>query len=90
MATKTKTKTPDKTAPEKIVGIASTKKVVAAAESLRKSREAERAARTRLDESIFAAKNAGATYRDIAAAAGVSTAWVQSALERCGYTTAGR
>lgn len=84
MPAKTKT-----TATEKSTA-SSLRRVAQTAESHRKSRETQRAARTRLDLAMLEAKENGATYRDLASAAGVSTAWVQTALERCGYTTTPR
>ncbi len=83
MAIKLKTK-------NQVTPAVATSKVRQSAEGHRKARAATRAARDRLDQSMFDAKQAGATYRDIADAADVSTAWVQGALERCGYETAAR
>jgi len=84
MTPKTKT-----TASEKSTA-AAIRRVSQTSESHRKATEAKLKARTRLDLAILEAKENGATYRDIAAAAGVSTAWVQTALERCGYSTTSR
>lgn len=61
--------------------------VSSGAARLRKAKEAARAVRDDQDAIILAAREEGATYREIASAAGVSTAWVQSALERSGYET---
>lgn len=58
--------------------------------SHRKQRDVARKARDELDKSMLAARLSGATYRDIATAAEVSTAWVQASLERAGYKTAPR
>lgn len=63
------------------------KEVGRGAARLRKAKEAARAVRDEQDAIILAAREEGATYREIAAAADVSTAWVQSALERSGYET---
>jgi cyanate lyase len=46
--------------------------------------------RAELDDMIFRAKNSGATYKELAEAAGLSVAWVQSSLLRSGYKTAPR
>lgn len=61
--------------------------VTAGAARLRKAKEAARKVRDEQDALILQAREEGATYREIASAAGVSTAWVQSALERSGYET---
>lgn len=60
------------------------------ASKLKAVRERVREARDEADADILAARQAGATYRQIATAAGVSTAWVQTSLERAGYQTTPR
>ncbi len=51
----------------------------------RKARADARKAQDKMDASIRSAREAGNTYRDIAAAVSMSTAWVQNALHRSGY-----
>lgn len=51
----------------------------------RKARENAHKAQDAMDAAIRSAREAGATYREIAAAVGMSTAWVQNALHRSGY-----
>lgn len=51
----------------------------------RKARADARKAQDKMDKQIRAAREAGATYREIAAAVKMSTAWVQNALHRSGY-----
>jgi hypothetical protein len=43
-----------------------------------------------LDASILEAREAGASYKDIAEAAKVSVSWVQTSLGRSGYQPVGR
>jgi hypothetical protein len=57
---------------------------------LRKAKTQSRVVRSEVDEAILAARQAGATYREIATSADVSTAWVQSSLERSGHQTTPR
>jgi len=60
------------------------------AAQLTKRRSEARTARDALDKEILAARTAGATYRELASTVGVSTAWIQAALERAGYQTKAR
>jgi hypothetical protein len=46
--------------------------------------------RGQLDAAILDARQTGASYKDIAAAAGVSVSWVQTSLGRSGYQPEGR
>jgi hypothetical protein len=48
------------------------------------------ARRGKLDGAILDARRAGASYKDIAEAAGVSVSWVQTSLGRSGYQPEGR
>jgi len=56
----------------------------------RKARANAREAQDRMDASIRKTREAGATYREIAATVKMSTAWVQNALHRSGYRPARR
>ncbi len=69
------------------VRVVKVREVEREAARLRKAREATRAARDSVDKTILSARKAKATYRELAEAAGVSTAWVQTSLERSGYKT---
>jgi hypothetical protein len=51
----------------------------------RKARADARKAQDKMDANIRAAREAGNTYREIAATVDMSTAWVQNALHRSGY-----
>lgn len=51
------------------------------------AQEKTRGLRDSLDARILDARAAGATYRELSAATGLSTAWVQNALLRAGYKT---
>ena len=51
----------------------------------RKARADAHKAQEKMDKAIRSAREAGATYREIAAAVKMSTAWVQNALHRSGY-----
>jgi hypothetical protein len=72
------------TAKEKVRSV-KLRAVGQAAAKHRKAKDAATKARDEVDKTILAARKAGGTYREIAAEAGVSTAWVQDALERSGY-----
>lgn len=81
-------KTPDPTtlAPEAMEAVNRIIDMVARLDELRRLTST---IQTDLDKAVVDARLSGVKYRDIAAFAGRSVAWVQGALQRGGYETRG-